>query len=400
VTSSLRHHQTTMMTASRILIALALLLATCTATHPFLSGKSGKSGCVAVNATQCSATNKFANCLECGSGSGYNCLKCCPGCTLNQKMPGYSYCDCNGKGPSPSPAPIPGITTATTNMTWAGKERVYVSHIPTHPPTGLIVILEPVDAPYLPFSCSGYASIANETGAAVVCPAALNHPGTKGGASGPCWKAWGNFGTCGLQNDSEDVDYIAAVVQRMVRAHSIPAGKVIMSGMSNGGSMAYRFNCERSDLIGGLAIQSQAYFDPYVGFYDYDHSVVPFGTPQCKPSKRVLFYSDVGTVDVYYGLNVSTPGFQGLQKWRDNYSTAVLGCTGGVTQTSQGPHEYPDGTAPATCYEYASCPGITGAGLNRFCSVPGMGHDATGFYSLLPRAFADFFGSEVTVLEE
>lgn len=27
--------------------------------------------------------------------------------------------------------------------------------------------------------------------------------------------------------------------------------------MSNGGSMAFRFNCERADLIAGLAIQSQ-----------------------------------------------------------------------------------------------------------------------------------------------
>ena len=82
--------------------------------------------------------------------------------------------------------------------------------------------------------------------------------------------------------------------------------------------MAFRFNCERSDLIGGLAIQSQAYFDPYVGFYDYTHQRVPSGTPQCHPTYRRPFYSDVGTLDVYYGLNVSTPGFQGLQKWREH----------------------------------------------------------------------------------
>ena len=207
----------------------------------------------------------------------------------------------------------------------------------------------------------------------------------------PCWKAWGNYGTCGVQEDSEDVDFLAALIEQLVEEFKIPTGRVIMSGMSNGGSMAFRFNCERSDLIDGLAIQSQAYFDPYVGYYNYDTGVVPSGTPQCKPTKKVPFYSDVGTVDVYYGLNVSTPGFQGLQKWRDNYSTAVLGCTGEVTATSRGPHEYPDGQGRATCYQYASCPGIVGSGVNRFCSVPGMGHDDSGFRSLLPAAFADFF---------
>ena len=143
----------------------------------------------------------------------------------------------------------------------------------------------------------------------------------------------------------------------------------------------------------GLAIQSQAYFDPYVGYYDYKNNRVPSGIPQCKPSKLVPFYSDIGTTDVYYGPDVALAGFRGRQKWLHNYSTSVLGCTGPVSVTDKGPREFPHGTGPATCYEFASCPRITGAGLNRFCSVPGMGHDVTGYQSLLPAAFADFFGT-------
>lgn len=376
---------------ARIML-LALAAAVTLASPTFHGGASKKTSCVAVKSDQCKASPY--SCLTCATGAGYNCLKCCDGCELNTKIPGTSYCDCGKK-----PSPPPGVSTASANMTWAGKERQYMMLKPDHAPTGLIVILDPVPGSSLQYSCPAYENITAETGALVVCPAALQHNNTKGG-TGTCWKAWGNYGTCGLKNDSEDVDFLAALIQRLVAAHRIPVGKVIMSGMSNGGSMAFRFNCERSDLIGGLAIQSQTYFDPYVGYYDYEHQRVPSGTPQCNPKYKRPFYSDVGMADVYYGLNVSTAGFQALQKWRNNYSTAVLGCNGEVTETSQGPHTYPHGTGPATCYEFASCPGITGAGLNRFCSVPGMGHDGTGFLSLLPRAFADFFGSEVTVLED
>jgi poly(3-hydroxybutyrate) depolymerase len=299
--------------------------------------------------------------------------------------------------PNPPPPPTPGISRSTSNLTWAGKERIYMSLVPVNQPaTGLIVAVDPVTFDSLDLTCPQLAQVAQQTGAVVVCPAALSRKDTKGGTLGACWKAWGNYGTCGgVSEDSEDVDFLAALIRKLIQVHMIPpaqeGGKILMSGMSNGGSMAYRFNCERSELIGGLAIQSQAYFDPYVGFYDYQNNRVPTGTPQCKPTKLVPFYSDIGTNDVYYGPSVADPAFQGHQKWLHNFSTTVLGCSGAVSVTTKGPHEYPDGTGPATCYQFASCPGITGAGLNRFCSVPGMGHDASGYFGLLPAAFADFF---------
>ena len=278
-------------------------------------------------------------------------------------------------------------------MLFEGKKRDWTLLEPAgHQPTGLIVVLNPESASGLPYTCPRYSSVTIATGALVVCPAALIHDNVKGSGQGPCWKAWGNYGTCGqIKEDAEDVEFLAALIQQLTKTYRIPTDKVIMSGMSNGGSMAFRFNCERADLIAGLAIQSQAYFDPYVGFYDYTRGVVPEGEPQCKPSKKVPFYSDVGDTDVYYGPNVSSPAFRGIDKWRDNYSTAVLGCSGDISVTSKGPHKFPDGSGPAVCYQFASCPGIIGSGVNRFCSVPGMGHDDTGFIGLLPAAFADFF---------
>jgi hypothetical protein len=50
--------------------------------------------------------------------------------------------------------------------------------------------------------------------------------------------------------------------------YHFPEGRTVMSGISNGGSGAFRFNCEHSELIDGLVIGIQAWFDPYVGYFD------------------------------------------------------------------------------------------------------------------------------------
>eukprot|EP01046_Picozoa_sp_COSAG06_P048262 COSAG06_NODE_7178_length_2597_cov_1.973579_2_plen_94_part_00 len=53
----------------------------------------------------------------------------------------------------------------------------------------------------------------------------------------------------------QDVDFLAALIERLIQQYKIPpaqeGGKILMSGMSNGGSMAFRFNCEKAEMIGG-----------------------------------------------------------------------------------------------------------------------------------------------------
>jgi len=156
-------------------------------------------------------------------------------------------------------------------------------------------------------------------------------------------------------------------------------------------------------LLGGVVVQSQAYFDPYVGYFDYVNNRVPTGTPQCHPTHKLPFYSDIGTADYYYGPAVSTPGFRGIDKWRHNFSTQVLGCTGEAVRTSEGPATLPGGdnsggtvSHPSTCYEFpkGACPGNH---INRFCTVTSLSHDGTPLSVLLPRAFKEFFP---TVVEE
>jgi predicted esterase len=280
------------------------------------------------------------------------------------------------------------------HLTVNGTDRQYAIYVPSSTPTGLIVVLHPSGSDSIQKICDWtVGKVSASTGAIVVCPAAAPHKDVKSGSVGPCWKAWAKYGTCeGTEEDSEDVEYLAALIQHLKNNYTIPEGKIIMSGMSNGGSMAFRFNCEKSELIGGLVIQSQAFLDPYVGFYDYVNNRVPTGTPQCNPQYKRPFYTDVGTMDEYYGPGV-VEGFRAFPDWQ-RYSTDVLGCTGTMAKTSQGPHDFPQGNA-TTCYEYPSCKSITTPGINRYCSVTGMHHDATGLSVILPTAFADFFGGPI-----
>ena len=104
-----------------------------------------------------------------------------------------------------------------------------------------------------------------------------------------------------------------------------------MSGFSQGGSMAFRFNCEKSESIGGLVIGGQAWFDPTLGYYDYTNNNVLKGKAICNPTFKRPFLNVIGNVDNYYGEDASSviSGFVGIANWR-NYSTEVLMCTGDV----------------------------------------------------------------------
>jgi len=151
-------------------------------------------------------------------------------------------------------------------------------------------------------------------------------------------------------------------------------------------------------MIDGLVIGIQAWFDPYVGYFDYVHERRPTGPPQCQPKKKVPLYSADGTADPLYGQPPCFPGFETVANW-ERYSADILGCTGNRTATSRGPHDFPQGSH-TDCYTFPSCPGITGAGLNVMCEVTGMTHDGSSLGVLLPRAFADFFGQEAALVEE
>ena len=58
------------------------------------------------------------------------------------------------------------------NMTWAGKERQWMSLVPDHQPTGLIVVLDPVNAGYLPYVCPPLSNVSSINNCTLIasCP--------------------------------------------------------------------------------------------------------------------------------------------------------------------------------------------------------------------------------------
>jgi len=188
--------------------------------------------------------------------------------------------------------------------------------------------------------------------------------------------------------------------------------------------MAYRFYCEQSHLLAGLVVVGQAWFDPYVGFYDYANDRVPSGTPQCSPTHKRPVYSAVGTRerarahthththtyarththtlslslslslshthtqtgedDEYYGAGAGS--MEAVANW-ESLSTQILGCTGSSQQAS---HSLALTQGEVTCYEFAWCD-VTAPSLNRMCSVAGAVHDGSLAGPMINSAFRLLF---------
>lgn len=286
-------------------------------------------------------------------------------------------------------------------MVWAGHKRLFYVMPPPDGslPTALIVALAPANiTDAMKFCLMELGDVAARTGALVVCPAAMSFNSSGPGHPGqptPCWRSFPEYGYClgGKAEDSEDMDFLAALIALIKAQHVVPENRTIMSGISNGGSGAFRFNCEHSDIIDGLVVAIQAWFDPWVGYFDYvHHQLPPDRQPLCSPKHKVPFYGVDGTKDWFYGQPPCFPGFEAVANWK-NFSTDVLGCEGSPTVTQRGPHDFPQGS-PTVCYEYPSCPAITGAGLNIMCEVTEMKHDPSALGHLLPAAFEAFFGSD------
>src|SRR5206468_603606 len=64
-------------------------------------------------------------------------------------------------------------------------------------------------------------------------------------------KSW-NAGTCcgaSSANNVDDVGFLAAVIHDVAAWRQVDRNRLGIDGVSNGGMMAYRFACERSDLV-------------------------------------------------------------------------------------------------------------------------------------------------------
>eukprot|EP00928_Gymnodinium_smaydae_P023173 TRINITY_DN19224_c0_g2_i1.p1 TRINITY_DN19224_c0_g2~~TRINITY_DN19224_c0_g2_i1.p1 ORF type:complete len:389 (-),score=51.58 TRINITY_DN19224_c0_g2_i1:151-1317(-) len=271
--------------------------------------------------------------------------------------------------------------------TWKGTQhmRTYKLASPSEgqSPSGLVIVLTPSGG-----SCGALETLSQRMHVLVACPFAKN-----GG--------WKNFKSAG---DSEDVDFMASLIQHLTSTHNILAANVLVTGFSAGGSMAYRLSCESSASIGGIVLMGQAFLEPAAGHIAKGDEkagvtateqvlesmrVARNSTDKCDPQVNRPHYALVGVQDSYYGE--TSGAYKGKALW-EFYSKEFLGCSGTAQESTDIEATRVSGRSKTTCYFYAECSGIKGH-LNKYCTADNMGHVMDGWDDFVAGAFADFTNS-------
>jgi polyhydroxybutyrate depolymerase len=234
-----------------------------------------------------------------------------------------------------SSAPAPNGAAGTTyvlSITYDGIDRDYRVFVPSKVPAGprpLVVALHGFngDATYYE-SVSNLDSTAGKNGIFVIYPDGLN-------------ESW-NAGTCcgqSVVDNVDDVGFIAAVIKDFAAWRSIDRNRIAIDGVSNGGMMAYRFACERSDLVDVI-----------------DVMVGTDVAPTCSFSRPVSLLHVHGLADQLVPFNggsssVDPSGFPSVKGGLAGYA-AYDGCSGWSTSLY-------NGRSDDTEYDAQNCPAGT-----------------------------------------
>ena len=161
-----------------------------------------------------------------------------------------------------STAPAPGGVAGTTSVytiQYGGLSRSYRLFVPSSLPTGprpLMLGLHSFtkDAAYFE-SSTGMDAGAARLGALAAYPDGLDN-------------SW-NAGTCcgtSSASGTDDVGFLAAVIADVSLHQVVDSRRVAVAGFSNGAMMAFRFACERSDLVDLIEVFGGAYVAPACAF--------------------------------------------------------------------------------------------------------------------------------------
>jgi polyhydroxybutyrate depolymerase len=98
---------------------------------------------------------------------------------------------------------------------------------------------------------------------------------------------WNSGNCCGYALDQkiDDVEFIRALIDKMLATYPIDAKRIFVTGMSNGAMISYRLGCELSDKIAAIA--------PVSGALNID----------CKPSQPLSVIAFHGTGDQHVPYN-------------------------------------------------------------------------------------------------
>ena len=173
-------------------------------------------------------------------------------------------------------APMPG--GKTDSIVVDGRTRNYFVHVPQsydkRTPTPVVLVLHGGgQSAIMAERMAGMSEKADKENFLVVYPSGTSRFGTN-----PTW----NSGACcayAMSHNVDDVAFLRALIEKLEHDYTIDAKRVYVTGISNGGMMAYRAACEIADKIAAIA--------PVEGAQDI----------ACKPSEPVSVIVFHGTAD-------------------------------------------------------------------------------------------------------
>lgn len=222
-------------------------------------------------------------------------------------------------------APQTGDVDRTVTVEVGGVERSLELFVPGDavPPVPLVVVFHGFTSNAAAVrEASGFDEIARALGFAVAYPQALGVL--------PSWRSDPRRGDA-------DLDFFAALVDAVDAIVPVQRSAVVVAGFSNGGGMAVRIGCERSDLVVGVGAVAAA---------------IP--EPGCVPPEGVALVAFHGLSDPIVPF-AGAPGLVGAEEWVRAWASAN-GCgPGAAGPVADGVDRvaYADCAAPVGLYRIA-----------------------------------------------
>lgn len=257
-----------------------------------------------------------------------------------------------------SSAPAPNGAAGTTyvlSITVDGLARTYNLFVPSKVPAGprpLVVALHGYT-----YTGASFEQSTNLDAGAAKAGAFVAYPDGIG-------NSW-NAGTCCMTaaaNGVDDVSFIAAVIHDVAAWRQVDRNRIAVAGYSNGGLMAYRFACERSDLVDVIDVDAGTFVGPTCAFtrpvsllhlHGLADATVPFKGTTSTEFDAFGFPAVKGPVSAFMSFDTCTGTSTSLYNGRsDDTIWQATGCPAGsyvqlVTSQNMG-HLWPTGSANLT----------------------------------------------------
>ncbi len=225
---------------------------------------------------------------------------------------------CGRTAPS-TPTPLP-AGDATRTLHYDGRERSYILHTPpdydgTSPIPVVLVFHGGGGSAAGAVTMTGFNDLADQFGFLAVYPNGTGRLDDK-------LLTW-NGGTCcgyAQRQGVDDVGFTRAVIADLQTIAAVDTQRIYVTGMSNGGIMAYRLACEASDLIAAIGpVAGTQNFAPcapqspvsVIHFHGADDTRLPYAGGHGPDSLvDVDFASVADSIDFWVNFNGCDPAPQ------------------------------------------------------------------------------------------